>query len=184
MPAVGSNVPEQPAANLEQILYRLVGRVNGARSRVSVDRVWAGQPTCLLKHHVRPNSPVGWLPPRSSQQDQLLVVPNTDRSGLLLAFSDRCLRIYVEFRTPPDLCVVVTGDSHTHCMRTTTMLVLAGATADRAIALIACGLVLLVYVGVILPAIWSTSPTRRKAAAELIRLLREPRGMGVAVTPP
>lgn len=58
-------------------------------------------------------------------------------------------------------------------MRTTTALLLAAsATANLPLALMSFGLVLLFYLGVVLPAIWSSSPVRRKAATELLLLVR------------
>jgi len=57
-------------------------------------------------------------------------------------------------------------------MRTTPALLLAAAaTAGFPLVLVAAGLVLLGYLGVVLPAVWSSSPARRKAAAELLHLL-------------
>jgi len=49
-------------------------------------------------------------------------------------------------------------------------MVLACATAGVTVVLITCGLVLLGYVGVVLPAVWSTRPARRKAAADVLYL--------------
>jgi hypothetical protein len=56
--------------------------------------------------------------------------------------------------------------------------VVAAAYSPMVLAVVAV-IVLLVYFGVILPAVWSTKPTRRRDARhvlqQLLRLVREPR---------
>jgi isoprenylcysteine carboxyl methyltransferase (ICMT) family protein YpbQ len=56
--------------------------------------------------------------------------------------------------------------------------VVAAVSSPMVLAIVAV-IVLLVYCGVILPAIWSTKPTRRRDARhvlqQLLRLIREPR---------
>jgi hypothetical protein len=56
--------------------------------------------------------------------------------------------------------------------------VVAASYSPMVLAMVAV-IVLLVYLGVILPAVWSTKPTRRRDARhvlqQLLRLIREPR---------
>jgi hypothetical protein len=71
-----------------------------------------------------------------------------------------------------------------HCSRPITTaltggsVVVAAVHSPMALALVAV-IMLLVYLGVILPAVWSTNPARRRDARyvlqQLLRLLREPR---------
>jgi hypothetical protein len=57
--------------------------------------------------------------------------------------------------------------------------VVVAAVHSRMVLAVAAVIVLLVYVGVILPAVWSTKPTRRRDARavlqQLLRLVHEPR---------
>jgi hypothetical protein len=72
-------------------------------------------------------------------------------------------------------------------MRTTTALALAlvGSTAHViAVVLVVGVLGLLCIAGIVLPAVWSASPARRKAALELIRLLLRSRANVVGFDEP
>jgi hypothetical protein len=71
-----------------------------------------------------------------------------------------------------------------HCRRSTTAVLTSGSVVIAAVhfpmaLVVVAVIVLLVYAGIILPAIWSAKPTRRRDARavlqQILRFLQEPR---------
>jgi hypothetical protein len=58
-------------------------------------------------------------------------------------------------------------------MKTSLLATIAALPAHALLILVAgaAGLILLVYIGIALPAVWSARPARRRAAANVLRLI-------------